>query len=52
MGNERGCCFDLIIAVLPTLYRYFSESFLQYVGGSLFLVFAAATMVDVYVQLS
>ena len=34
------------------LCRYFSQSVLQYVGGSLFLVFAAATVIDIFAQVA
>ncbi|PNH11492.1 GDT1-like protein 1, chloroplastic, partial [Tetrabaena socialis] len=44
----HGVATGLAVAGGGLLSRYFSESFLQYVGGSLFLVFAAATVVDIF----
>ncbi len=42
----HGVATGLAVAGGGFLSRYFSETFLQYVGGSLFLVFAAATVFD------
>ena len=40
----------LVSCMIPC--RYFSQSVLQYVGGSLFLVFAAATVIDIFAQVA
>ncbi|GLC71729.1 hypothetical protein PLESTF_001159900 [Pleodorina starrii] len=45
----HGVATGLAVAGGGFLSRYFSERVLQYVGGSLFLVFAAATVVDLFV---
>ncbi|KXZ43499.1 hypothetical protein GPECTOR_88g442 [Gonium pectorale] len=45
----HGVATGLAVAGGGFLSRYFSEQVLQYVGGSLFLVFAAATVIDVFV---
>lgn len=44
----HGVATSLAVAGGGFLSRYFSETFLQYVGGSLFLVFAAATVFDLF----
>lgn len=43
----HGVATGIAVAGGSVLSKYFSERFLQYVGGSLFLVFAAATILDV-----
>ncbi|KAG2446729.1 hypothetical protein HYH02_008291 [Chlamydomonas schloesseri] len=45
----HGVATGLAVAGGGFLSRYFSEQVLQYIGGSLFLVFAAATIVDLFV---
>lgn len=49
-GAVTGHGVATVIAVLggSFLGRYLSERTVQYVGGSLFLVFAAATLVDIF----
>ena len=47
----HGVATGIAVAGGSVLSRYFSETVLQYIGGSLFLVFAAATLVDVAVEL-
>jgi putative Ca2+/H+ antiporter (TMEM165/GDT1 family) len=45
----HGMATGIAVAGGSVLSKYFSESFLQYVGGTLFLVFAAATLIDIVV---
>ncbi|GAX73128.1 hypothetical protein CEUSTIGMA_g581.t1 [Chlamydomonas eustigma] len=45
----HGVATGIAVAGGSVLSKYFSESFLQYVGGTLFLVFAAATLIDLVV---
>lgn len=45
----HGVATGLAVAGGGFLSQYFSERVLQYVGGSLFLIFAAATVVDLLV---
>ncbi|GIL83456.1 hypothetical protein Vretimale_11183 [Volvox reticuliferus] len=45
----HGVATGLAVAGGGLLSQYFSERVLQYVGGSLFLIFAAATVVDLFV---
>eukprot|EP00198_Chlamydomonas_reinhardtii_P012578 XP_001701915.1 predicted protein [Chlamydomonas reinhardtii] len=45
----HGVATGLAVAGGGFLSRYFSEQVLQYIGGSLFLVFAGATIVDLFV---
>lgn len=47
----HGVATGIAVAGGGLLSRYFSERVLQYIGGSLFLVFAASTIVDVIVEL-
>lgn len=49
IGAIGGHGFATGIAVLGGSYlgKYLDEKVVQYVGGSLFLVFAAATIVDI-----
>mmetsp|Transcript_11270 Transcript_11270/g.24276 ORF Transcript_11270/g.24276 Transcript_11270/m.24276 type:complete len:341 (+) Transcript_11270:134-1156(+) len=46
----HGVATGIAVAGGSFLSKYFSESVLQYIGGSLFLVFAAATIVDIVVE--
>jgi putative Ca2+/H+ antiporter (TMEM165/GDT1 family) len=46
----HGVATGLAVAGGGFLSRYFSERVLQYVGGSLFLVFAAATVADLFIE--
>ncbi|KAG2494051.1 hypothetical protein HYH03_007695 [Edaphochlamys debaryana] len=46
----HGVATGLAVAGGGLLSRYFSERVLQYVGGSLFLVFAAATLADLFTK--
>lgn len=48
----HGVATGIAIAGGSFLSRYFSQSVLQYVGGSLFLVFAAATVIDIFAQVA
>lgn len=48
----HGAATSIAVAGGSLLSRFFSASFLQYVGGSLFLVFAAATVVDIVRELN
>ncbi len=49
-GAIAGHGVATVIAVLggSVLGKYLSERVVQYVGGSLFLVFAAATVFDIF----
>lgn len=47
----HGVATGIAVAGGGLLSKYFSETVLQYVGGSLFLVFAASTVVDIVDQL-
>ncbi|GFR49444.1 hypothetical protein Agub_g11502 [Astrephomene gubernaculifera] len=46
----HGVATSLAVAGGGFLSQYFSEKVLQYIGGSLFLVFAGATVVDICVK--
>jgi putative Ca2+/H+ antiporter (TMEM165/GDT1 family) len=46
----HGVATGIAVAGGSLLSRYFSERVLQYIGGSLFLVFAAATVVDIFAE--
>lgn len=48
----HGVATALAVAGGSALTKYFKPSLLQYMGGALFLVFAAATLVDIGVELS
>ncbi len=46
----HGVATGIAVAGGSFLSKYFSERVLQYVGGTLFLVFAAATVVDIFAE--
>ncbi len=46
----HGVATALAVAGGQVLTKYVSPTLLQYLGGSLFLVFAAATLIDVAVD--
>lgn len=48
----HGVATGIAVAGGSVLGKYFDERVLQYVGGSLFLVFAASTVLDIYVEMS
>jgi putative Ca2+/H+ antiporter (TMEM165/GDT1 family) len=52
LGAVAGHAVATVIAVLggSFLGRYLDERVVQYVGGSLFLVFAAASIYDIATQ--
>lgn len=47
----HGVATGIAVAGGGLLSRYFSESVLQYIGGSLFLVFAGSTVLDIIEQM-
>jgi putative Ca2+/H+ antiporter (TMEM165/GDT1 family) len=46
----HGVATGMAVAGGSVLSKYIDEKVLQYVGGSLFLVFAASTIVDLFAQ--